>query len=104
MLSWIGNIDPDEFYYAQHRTDGTSTSRATRTPRSTKSSTPHVETDQDARKALYDQAATIIVDEASYIYLYNPLSVDAWSNGVSGYTTRPTAPCASSHHGVVMHP
>ena len=24
MMGWLGNIDPDDFYYAQHHTDGTS--------------------------------------------------------------------------------
>ena len=23
MMGWLGNIDPDDFYYAQHHTDGT---------------------------------------------------------------------------------
>jgi peptide/nickel transport system substrate-binding protein len=47
------------------------------------------ETDQDARKALYDQAAELIVDDASYIYLYNPDVVQAWAPGLSGYEVRP---------------
>lgn len=90
MLSWIGNIDPDEFYYAQHRTDGTFNFQGYSNPEVDEIlDAARVEADQDTRKELYDQAATIIVDDASYIYLYNPLSVDAWSNSVSGYTTRP---------------
>ena len=24
MMGWLGNIDPDDFYYAQHHTDGSS--------------------------------------------------------------------------------
>ncbi len=90
MLSWIGNIDPDDFYYAQHRTDanfnfqGYSNSEV-----DSLLDAARIESDQDARKELYDQAATIIVDEASYIYLYNPQSIDAWATNVIGYTTRP---------------
>ncbi len=89
MLSWIGNIDPDEFYYAQHRTDGGFNFQGYSNPEVDDIlDGARTESDQDARKDLYEQAATIIVDEASYVYLYNPLSVDAWTSNVSGYTTR----------------
>ncbi|HSM45735.1 MAG TPA: ABC transporter substrate-binding protein, partial [Acidimicrobiia bacterium] len=47
-----------------------------------------VETDQDARKALYDQAAEMIVDDASYTYLYNPDNMNAWSPELEGYFVR----------------
>ena len=47
-----------------------------------------VETDQDARKALYDQAAEMIVDDASYIYLYNPENIGAWTPALEGYSVR----------------
>ena len=89
MLSWIGNIDPDDFYYAQHRTDanfnfqGYSNSEV-----DALLDAARTETDQDARKALYDQAATIIVDEGSYIYLYNPENINAWGPQVTGYVVR----------------
>jgi hypothetical protein len=46
------------------------------------------ETDQEARKALYDQAAQQIVDDASYVYLYNPEVVAAWSPNVEGFDVR----------------
>ncbi len=88
-LSWIGNIDPDDFYYAQHHTGGDFNFQGY----------SNTEVDQlldagaggnrpGARKALYDQAAKIIVDEASYIYLYNPDNINAWSDNVGGYATR----------------
>ncbi|MFZ0627250.1 MAG: ABC transporter substrate-binding protein [Acidimicrobiia bacterium] len=89
MLSWIGNIDPDDFYYAQHHTDGGfnfqgySNSEVDRLLDEAR-----VETDQDARKVLYDQAAEIIVDEASYIYLYNPENINAWGTQLNGYHVR----------------
>ena len=35
--------------------------------------------DQDARADIYRKAATIIADEASYIYLYNPSVIQAWN-------------------------
>lgn len=89
MLSWIGNIDPDEFYYSQHHTDGTFNFQGYSNPELDELlDAARVETDQEARKEMYDEIATIVVDEASYIYLYNPDNIDAWSPNVSGYETR----------------
>jgi peptide/nickel transport system substrate-binding protein len=89
MLSWLGNIDPDDFYYAQHHSTGgfnfhgfadDEVDQLLDDARS--------ETDDDARKELYDEAAERIVDAVSYLYLYNPDLVQAWSSEVSGYTPR----------------
>jgi peptide/nickel transport system substrate-binding protein len=89
MLSWIGNIDPAEFYYSQHHTDGSFNFQGYSNPDVDELlDAAAVETDQDARKELYDQAAKLIVDEASYIYLYNPDNIDAWLPNVTGFTTR----------------
>jgi peptide/nickel transport system substrate-binding protein len=89
MLSWIGNIDPDDFYYAQHHSDGTFNFQGYSNPEvDALLDEARVETDQDARKALYDEAARLIVDEASYIYLYNPENVQAWGPQLEGYEVR----------------
>jgi peptide/nickel transport system substrate-binding protein len=89
MLSWLGNIDPDEFYYAQHHSDGGFNFQGYSNPEvDDLLDRARTEVDQTARKELYDQAATIIVDEASYIYLYNPDVVQAWTPEVEGYTVR----------------
>ena len=89
MLSWIGNIDPDDFYYAQHRSEGGFNFQGYSNAEVDQLlDGARVETDQAARKALYDQAAKLIVDEASYIYLYNPDNINAWRNEVGGYATR----------------
>jgi peptide/nickel transport system substrate-binding protein len=89
MMGWLGNIDPDDFYYAQHHTGGSSNAQ--------KFSDPRVDSMLDAgrseanpllRKQDYDQAATFIADEVSYIYLYNPAVVQAWSPNLSGYSPR----------------
>jgi peptide/nickel transport system substrate-binding protein len=90
MLGWLGNLDPDEFYYAQHHTGGgfnfqhysnKSVDRLLDEART--------ETDEAARKQDYDQAAKQIVDDASYIYLYNPDVAQGWSSALSGYEVRP---------------
>ncbi|HLT95378.1 MAG TPA: ABC transporter substrate-binding protein [Acidimicrobiia bacterium] len=89
MLSWIGNIDPDDFYYAQHHSEGGFNFQGYSNPEvDALLEEARVETDQDARKALYDQAAEMIVDDASYIYLYNPENIGAWSPALEGYHVR----------------
>jgi peptide/nickel transport system substrate-binding protein len=89
MLSWLGNIDPADFYEAQHITGGSSNYQGYSNPQVdallTQAST---ETDQNTRKDLYDQAAKMIVDDVSYLYLYNPDVVQAWAPGLKGYQIR----------------
>ncbi|WP_369130459.1 ABC transporter substrate-binding protein [Modestobacter roseus] len=90
LLGWLGNIDPFDYYHAQHITDGSSNYQGYSNPEVDRLLTAAAsETDQDARKDLYDQAAQLIVDDASYVYLYNPDVVQAWAPGLSGYTIRP---------------
>jgi peptide/nickel transport system substrate-binding protein len=89
MLGWLGNIDPADFYQAQHMTDGGSNYQNYSNPEVDRLlAAAATETDEDARKDLYDQAATLIVDDVSYVYLYNPDVVQAWAPGLSGYTIR----------------
>jgi peptide/nickel transport system substrate-binding protein len=89
MLGWLGNIDPDEFYYAQHHTGGTFNFQGYSNPKVDKLlDAGKTETDQTKRKQIYDQAAKQIVDDASYIYLYNPDVADAWTPEVQGFTPR----------------
>ncbi len=89
MMGWLGNIDPDDFYYAQQHTGGKSNAQ--------KYSNPDVDglldaartdTDRDTRAGRYARAATIVADDASYIYLYNPSVIQAWSKSLSGYQAR----------------
>jgi peptide/nickel transport system substrate-binding protein len=90
ILGWLGNLDPSDYYYAQQITGGSFNFQ--------KFSNPTVDqllnqaqttTAFAARKSLYDQAAKIIVDQASYIYLYNPDVIQAYSSDLHGYTVRP---------------
>jgi peptide/nickel transport system substrate-binding protein len=89
MMGWLGNIDPDDFYYAQHHTGGSSNAQ--------KFSNPDVdrlldagrrETDQTVRRDDYAKAAALIADQVSYIYLYNPSVIQAWTTRLSGYDAR----------------
>jgi peptide/nickel transport system substrate-binding protein len=89
MMGWLGNIDPDDFYYAQHHTDGTSNAQKFSNAEVDRLlDAGRVETNRDARADDYAKAATIIADEASYIYLYNPSVVQAWTTRLSGYEAR----------------
>jgi peptide/nickel transport system substrate-binding protein len=89
MMGWLGNIDPDDFYYAQHHTGGANNAQ--------KYSNPEVdrlldagrrEVDQKARHDDYARAATLIADDVSYLYLYNPSVIQAWSTNLTGYDAR----------------
>jgi peptide/nickel transport system substrate-binding protein len=89
MLSWLGNIDPADFYEQQHITNGSSNYQGYSNPEVDKLLTQaSTEVDQDKRKDLYDQAAKMIVDDVSYLYLYNPDVVQAWTPGLKGYAIR----------------
>ncbi|KUH84126.1 MULTISPECIES: ABC transporter substrate-binding protein [unclassified Mycobacterium] len=89
MMGWLGNIDPDDFYYAQHHTNGTSNAQ-----KFSNAEVDHlldagrVETNREAREDIYRRAATIIADQVSYIYLYNPSVIQAWVTNLSGYEAR----------------
>lgn len=88
--SWVGNLDPFDFYHAQHITDGNFNFQGYSSPEVDALLTQAAaETDQDVRKDLYDQATEIIVDDVSYLYLYNPDVVHAWTPAVEGYEVRP---------------
>lgn len=90
MLGWLGNLDPDEYYYAQQHSGASFNFQKFSNPKvDTLLDQARVETDKARRKELYDQAVKIIVDQASYIYLYNPDVVQGWSSSLQGYTVRP---------------
>lgn len=90
ILGWLGNLDPSDYYYAQQVTGGSFNfqkfSNATVDKLLDQAQTT---TDVAQRKSLYDQAATIIVNQASYIYLYNPDVIQGYSDDLHGYTVRP---------------
>ena len=89
MMGWLGNIDPDDFYYAQHHTDGTSNAQKFSDIEVDRLlDAGRVETDRSARADIYAEAATLIADEVSYIYLYNPSVIQAWNPSLSGYEAR----------------
>jgi peptide/nickel transport system substrate-binding protein len=89
LLGWLGNLDPFDYYHAQHITDGASNFQGYSNPEVDRLLTEAAgETDREARKELYDRAVTMIVDDVSYLYLYNPDVVHAWTPGLTGYRIR----------------
>ncbi|MGV0848610.1 ABC transporter substrate-binding protein [Mycolicibacterium phlei] len=89
MMGWLGNIDPDDFYYAQHHTNGSSNAQKFSNPEVDRLlDDGRVQTDRPARYEDYRRAATIIADEVSYLYLYNPSVIQAWTPSLSGYEAR----------------
>ena len=89
MLGWLGNLDPAAYYQEQHITDGSNNYQGYSNPEVDELlQEGAAETDEDARKEIYDQAAQIIVDDVSYLYLYNPDVVQAWAPGLKGYQIR----------------
>jgi peptide/nickel transport system substrate-binding protein len=89
MMGWLGNIDPDDFYYAQHHTDGSSNAQKFSNPDVDRLlDAGRVEVNQQARHDDYAKAATIIADQVSYLYLYNPSVIQAWTTNLSGYDAR----------------
>jgi peptide/nickel transport system substrate-binding protein len=90
ILGWLGNLDPSDYYYAQQVTGGSFNFQKFSNPTVNKLlDRAQTTTDFAARKSLYDQAAKIIVDQASYIYLYNPDVIQGYSSDLRGYTVRP---------------
>ncbi|MGC5629588.1 ABC transporter substrate-binding protein [Georgenia sp. Z1344] len=90
MLGWLGNIDPDDFYYSQHHSEGSNNHQGNADPELDELlDAGRTETDEAAREEIYDEVATRVADTASYIYLYNPDVVQAWSTDLSGYTALP---------------
>lgn len=89
MMGWLGNIDPDDFYYAQHHSNGTNNAQKfSNTEVDRLLDAGRVEADRRTRAEDYAKAATIIADEVSYIYLYNPSVLQAWTTGLTGYDAR----------------
>jgi peptide/nickel transport system substrate-binding protein len=89
MMGWLGNIDPDDFYYAQHHTGGSNNAQKFSNPDVDRLlDAGRIEVNRQARQQDYAKAATIIADQASYIYLYNPSVIQAWATNLSGYEAR----------------
>ena len=89
LMGWLGNIDPDDFYYAQHHSGGTSNSQKYSNPEVDRLlDAGRTELDVGRRKQIYADVSSRIADDVSYLYLYNPSATQAFSKSVRDYTVR----------------
>ncbi len=90
VLSWNAMIDPSEYFYAQHRTGQGFNFTGYSNPALDKLlDSARVATSTAQRKSLYARINKLVVDDAPYVYLYNPYNVNAYAKDVNGYQARP---------------
>lgn len=89
ICSWNGLVDPDDFYYAQHRTGEVFNFTGYSNPTVDQLlDEARVLPGFEERYPLYQQVNQAIVDDAPYIYLYNPLQIHAYGPHVHGFASR----------------
>ena len=90
LCGWIGNIDPDDYFYSQHHTGEVFNFTGYSNPDLDQLlEQGRTEADPDARKAIYDQVQQTVIDDSPYLFLYIPANVDGYQPYVQGYVTRP---------------
>ena len=89
VCSWNGLVDPDDFFYAQHKTGEVFNFTGYSNP-SVDELLQQGRTAQDRgeREGIYAEINRVIVDEAPYVYLYNPLNINVYQTYVKGYQAR----------------
>jgi peptide/nickel transport system substrate-binding protein len=89
VCSWNGLVDPDDFYYAQHRTGEVFNFTGYSNPTVDELlDEARMVTDFDERRELYAEINRQIVDDAPYIYLYNELQIHGYRPDVRGFSAR----------------
>ncbi len=89
VCSWNALIDPDDFYYAQHKTGEVFNFTGYSNPTVDELLVRGRRAEGFAdRYAVYEQVNREIVNDAVYIYLYNPGNVQAYTPEVEGYQAR----------------
>ena len=90
LCSWIGMVDPDDYFYAQHHTGEIFNFTGYSNPELDALLDQGRQTlDQEERKQIYDQIQQILIDDLPYIVTFTTTNVDAWQPYLQGYTTRP---------------
>jgi peptide/nickel transport system substrate-binding protein len=86
-----GGTDPDAWLYERFHTGGGQNFWLYSNPEVDKLlEQGRQETDQAKRKAIYDQAQTIIANDAPVVFLYNVKQTEAWRDYVKGYVHNST--------------
>ncbi len=90
ICGWIGLVDPDDWFYAQHHTGEIFNFTGYSNPElDTLLDQGRTELDPEKRKAIYEQVQTILTDDLPYIVLFTTAPVNAWQPYVMGYEVRP---------------
>lgn len=90
VCSWNGLVDPDDYFYAQHKTGEVFNFTGYANPTVDELLDEGRSTEGfDARYDIYEEINQIIVDDAPYIYLYNPGNIQAFLSDVEGFQARP---------------
>src|SRR5690606_1063939 len=90
LIGWLLLNDPDRATYLQFRTGGDSNYGSYSNPRVDELlDAGRAETDPDARKELYAEAAQIVTDEGPYIFLLNQGYVVMHDPGLDGFVVHP---------------
>lgn len=90
VCSWNGLIDPDDFFFAQHKTGEVFNFTGYSNPTVDALLEEGRAADGfDERYAIYEQVNEAIVDAATYIYIYNPSNIQVYRSNVQGYSARP---------------
>jgi peptide/nickel transport system substrate-binding protein len=86
VCSWNVLLDPDDFFFAQHKTGEVFNFTGYSNPTVDELLVDGREASEFAeRYAIYEQVNREIVDDAAYIYLYNPGNIQAYRTNVGGY-------------------
>lgn len=89
VCSWNGLVDPDDFFYAQHKTgEGFNFTGYSNPAVDLLLEAGRVAADPNLRRDIYEVVNEAIVDAATYIYIYNPSNIQAYRTNVKGYAAR----------------
>lgn len=91
VLGWSGRPDPDGNMYSWFHTGGGNNNMLYSNPQvDTLLENARASTDQATRTKDYQQAEQIIAQDASYVFLYHGVSIQASSTKVKNFTVLPT--------------
>lgn len=91
ILGWSGRPDPDGNMYAWFHTGGGDNSMQYSNPQvDSLLEAARATTDQGQRTTDYQQAQQIILQDASYVFLYHGVNLEAITNNVKNFTLFPT--------------
>ncbi|WP_375687725.1 ABC transporter substrate-binding protein [Pseudooceanicola sp. LIPI14-2-Ac024] len=90
QVGWSGRVDPDGNIHQFLTTDGGINDSGFSNPEVDEAlNAARVTNDVDERKALYDQARDILIEESPLVYLYHQTWIWGLAAGLSGFTPYP---------------